>query len=459
MRSTFKPRCKAICEIVYDSRGGVDKSFNVEVDPRSATVGLNGHYEADTFHLEFDSKLLPFDGDDIASCHVLLYMWDDQAHANRPQDGAGEWAIEDNLMISGLMDDVDQKFVGGDNVTTITGRDYTGLLADAKWDTKDNVPGTGQNLDVVVQKIADLAAPAGATGRFKVSLAAGLPHVKSGSLARSSKKKGMWVKDGKSYWDVIWDLCMQHGFVPRVEGREIVIDVPFVQDKNTLKTAPRLIYGKNLLELSIKRKFQHEIVPQVVIRAWNPVTNKPIEVVYPAKRNVIVRKKDAFGIDIATKKDDQIFYAAPPDVFDKETLLRLAKMRFYHAGRGETTYTLKTADLWIDDVTPGNEVNVMSLRPGQAVGVQFDPFERSTLRSMEIGQRVEHITRLGYRREIASFVANNVERLEIFKQNYYFNKGTLEYKSDEGIDVEIEAVNFAYEPRVVALASASEVLP
>lgn len=456
-RSVFYPRCRAQIEVVMDGRGAPNsKPFLIEVDPRSATVSLNGYYEADTWSLEFDARLLPFDPDQIAYCAAHIYMWDSQKNLER-----GEWAIDENKMVSGLLDDAETDVVGEDNIVRLTGRDYTAILADPEWDPKNKVRAApGSLLTDVIQSIADEAAPEGTRARFEVVWESDNPIPKFGRTLRSTKKKGLWVKPGKTYWDVIWDTCIQHAYVPRIEGSRIIISDPATQTRQSLTDSPRLVYGKTLTRLGVRRKFSREKVPQIIIVAHNPVTGKKIEVKYPEKRNIVVNATanrnavDALGIPLAVKKDEQMRFPAPKGIIDPEALKRYARMRFYHLGRGETTYTFETSHLYVD-APKGGEINLLRLRPGNAIGVAFEPFNREHLRAMEVGQRINHIQNLGYHLNIATFVANNIDRMELFKQDYYYNRGDISFSLDAGIEISIEAVNFASEVREINFAEAS----
>lgn len=452
-RSIFKPRCKVQVEAVFDGRGGKNSQpFNLEISPRSATVGFNGFYEADTWNLEFDAALFPFDPDQLAYCAVQIYMWDD---VNKPF----EWAVSENKMIVGLVDDVESSIIGEDNTIKFTGRDYLALLADTEWDPKTKIP-PGKSLVDTVQAVADAAAPSGTRARFEVVWKGEEDPPTVGSLHRSSKKKsGFVVKPGKNYWDVIWDLCIAHAYVVHVEGQQIIISEPVTQTKQTLQDTPTLIYGKSLTSLNVKRKFAHQTVPQIVLVAYDPVSGNEIKVVYPEKRNIVVQStadrqsRDASGIPLAVKKDDQMFFPAPKGIIDPKALKRYARMQFYHLGRGETSYTIETKHLAIPStIDPNTEINLLQKRAGNAIGVKFDPFNDLALRKMQPGQRVEFIVALGYSLQVATFIANNFDRMEMFKQHYYYNRGDVSYSIDEGIDIKIEAVNFASEVREVNFA-------
>ena len=459
-RSTFWPRCRALLEVVFDGRGAPNSvPYHIEISPKSVSIMLNGFYEADTFSMDFEVKELPFDPDQLAYCAVHIYIWDSQKSLE-----GGEWATESNLMIKGLVDDVETTLVGDETIVKFTGRDYTALLADAEWDAKDKVK-SGRPLDEVVQDIADAAAPEGTRARFGVEWRGEEDPPICGGLARSTKKKGLWVKPGKSYWDVIWDLCIQHAYVARVEGSLIIIDEPVTQTKQTLLEAPRLVYGQHLLELNVKRKFARETVPQIVIVSYDPKTGKKIETKFPEKRNAEFKvsatrdeaPKDALGIPLVAKKDEQMFFPPPEGVTDPKALKRYARMRFYHLGRGETVYSMKTMHMWVPDAkSPAREFNMLALRPGAAIGVHFDPFNETFVRSIkEMGQRTEYIRSLGYSDKIAVFIAQNIERMDLFKQNYYYNRGQIEFDIDSGVEVQIEAVNFAGEVQAIQFAERS----
>lgn len=448
VRSVFRPRCRVQLEVVFDGRGAPNsRPLLIEIDPRSAKVSLNGYYEADTFEIEVDTRAFPFDPDQVAYAVAKIFMWDASI-------GFGEWAIDANEMIRGLVDDIDGNQVSMDNVVKITGRDYTAVLIDSKWDPRKSVS-SGGRLDEAIQAIADEAAPKGTRARFKVVWAGEDDPPQVGSLHREAKSKKLWIKAGKGYWDVIWDICLQHAYVPRVVGSTIFIGEPRSETRRSLTQSPRLVYGRNLTEMSLKRKFAREIVPQIVVTAWDPKTLERIEVTYPKERNIVVGETgstDALGIPLTVKKDEQEFYPAPKGITDRDALLRYARMRFYHLGRGETVYKMKTSHLYVDSAIPGQEDSLLVLRPGDAVGIHFDPFNQEMLRALDVGQRRAHILSLGYNEQIANFVSDNASRLELFKQDYYYNRGEISYSIDEGIEIEIEAMNFASEVREVVFA-------
>jgi len=452
--ASFKPRCKARITLLLDGRGTPKPHgpYSVDVQPRNASVARNGYHEADTWNLEFDARLVPFDPDQLKQAEVRIYMWDSRG------DEAGFWAIDRNEMIRGLADDDEGVLVGEDNSIKMTGRDYTGVLLDAIWDPKQKVP-SGKPLDVVLQDLADGAAPKGTRANFVVvnKSSREMPIV-GGAVGkkRSTRKKGEWVKPGKSYWDIIYDIAISCGFVAYVDVQSvdgeplrpvIVLTDPATQTKETLRQAPRLAYGKHLQSLKVKRKLGREKTPQQVLVAWDPLKKQEIQVVYPEVRNQIVT---VFDTAIAVDKDEQEFVPAPRGVFDRDLLLEYAKLRFYYRGRAETTYSMETLFLSVTreeeqaiGVDAQGDYDLLRMKPGSAIGVKFDPFNREHLRRLSVGERVQHIRSLGYTDKIAAIVATNLDTLSAFEQPYYFNKGQFDFDTEDGLKIQIDGVNFA----------------
>lgn len=423
--------------------------------------------------MEFDARLLPFDPDAIYSLEAQIFMWDSQGNDYE----SFNWAVDRHEMIRGLMDDDEGIMVGEDNTIKLSGRDYTGILIDQQWNPKHQVS-PGRPLDETIQEIADQAAPENTRARFDVEWAAeGEPPIFGQVIGRSHRtSKKSWIKPGKNYWEIIYDIAVSHGYVAYVivTGTPLrptirITDAP-TQTKESIASAPRLAYGKHLTKLSVKRKFAHEKVPQIVMSAWNPIKKEEVTVTYPEKRNITTdalgRERSGDTGSVAVSKDDQEFVPPPKGIYDRDTLLRFAKARFFYRGRAETEYTFNTAFLSVSrqeeaeiGVHATSDFDLLRLQPGNAVGVKFDPFNREHLRTLSVGERVEHFIALKYHPVTASFIANNLESLSAFEQPYYFESGKFDFDIEEGMDIEIKAMNFASEVHEIFFTNSSDVTP
>lgn len=460
-RSVFHPRCRLMLQTVFDAHT-TDPSKNsrplvLDVVPKSCTVVRNSYHEASTFQAEIDARTLPFDPDAIASCACRVYMWDSEG------DESKEWHVDQFEMIRGLVDEPSWRSGDGQHIT-LTGRDYQAAL-DTEWDPKEMIP-SGRPLDETIQEIADKAAPKGNPNRFRVEFRGtddnGNPiHAPViGAALRSTKKKGLWVKPGKTYWEIIYEQATSNGFITFIEDSTIVIANPRTQTTETLKNAPRVVYGKHLIWLEAKRKLAKQKVPRIIIVYWDPRTKQKVEVIYPENARQITT-------GLGLKKNEDMRVPAPKGCIDRDTALRYAKMRWDLLARAEAEYSFMTNHMKIDRVIQPavtqtafgvgftEEFDMMQIRAGDAIGVEFDPFNLEHLRSLQIGERVEFIVGMGYTPSIARFVANNVDRITQFKQPYYTHKVTYTFDEQNGLDIEVEAVNFASERREIAWADGS----
>lgn len=486
----FKPRCAAILTVVFDGRSqsAADNSepLHIVIFPRECSVSLNGYHEADTWNIEFDQRQLPFDPDALASANIRIFMWDDAdgyvgsrldelvAINGLPRFGPLlDQVLGKFEMIRGICDDDDGTIVGEDNTVKMNGRDYTAILMAKQWDSKLTIA-PGKPLDQVVQAIADDAAPQIGVMYDKNTgavVSAGVPSASRmrvvweaepgrtdpseipacGSVHRNAKKsKGLNVKGEKNNWDVIYDLVLQHGFIAYVRNSDIVITDPATQTKQSLDIAPTFVYGKHLDSLSVKRKFGKDKVPQIIIRTTNPETDELIEVIYPAKTNVIVD-------GLAVKKNEQEFFPAPKGVIDPEALMRYARIMFHYKGRGETTYEFKTHCLNLTDpVTGVRGHDLLRLHAGSPVGIKYDPFNKEHYLKLDVNQRYEHIRSLGYSEDVARFAAVHMQSILDYQQPYYLSAAKYDYSIDQGLEIEITANNFASANREANFAAESD---
>jgi hypothetical protein len=432
----YYPRCQALLSVVLDGRGAPDtEPLLVEATPISATVCRNGYHEADTWSLEFDARALPFDPDLIRSAAAFVYMF-----AADGLDDRREWAVPDYEMIRGLVDEGEISLSEDGQVVSMDGRDYTGLLLDAEWDPRKRIP-FGGPLDQTIQALADAAAPPGNRARFEVEWGSLDAPPVTGASRRSTKKKGLWVKPGKSYWDVIYELAISHGYVAYVVGESILVRDPNTQTRGALELAPKLVYGRNLDSMSASRRLTKEKVPQVRMSAWDPVTRQRIEVNYPERGEVVTN-------GLGQKKDEIVNIPAPAGVKDRETLRRVAKVRHADMARAEAVYRAETIHL---ESLDGQDL--LRLQAGSPVSIHFDPFNSEQMRALSPAQRAEHVIALGYSPRLAAFLADRFDRLEQFKQPYYLRSAEYRWSIDDGLTIAIEAANYAYEPRELARAA------
>ncbi len=431
--AVFYPRCHAHLNVVFDGRGGPDTPpLLVDTVPQSAFVGRNGYHDADTFSLEFDARLLPFDPDLIRQMAVAIYMF-----AAEGEDDRREWAVPEHEMILGLVDVPTLNLSKDGQRFSVEGRDYTALLLDQEWDPRNRIP-SGRPLDTVVKEIADEAAPAGARLRFNVLFDSNevfTPPI-VGASRRGTKKKGLWVEPGKTVWDVIYELCLAEGFVVYVRGEDIIISDPRTQTRKSLGDAPRLIYGRELQSLEVSRRMGKERVPQIEVVSCDNKTGRTLRAKYPEKHET---PKTGVGV----KKDETERMVVDGSIRDLDALKRIARTEWEHRARAEAAYKYSTIALTTMD---DRQHDLLRLDAGSPLYLQFDPFNSEQMRALNGAQRIEHLLALGYSSRLSAFVADYYERLDQFRQPYYQRTADFSYQSG-ALTISGETVNYAYAPR------------
>lgn len=443
--AVYYPRCHVQLLIVVDGRGGPDSiSRLIDASPREVTVLRNGYHEADTFSVDLDARILPVDPEIVKSAAVRIFMHDADG-----KDDQRDPALERWERLRGIADDDGIELSADGQTVSITGRDYTGLLLDAEWDPRNKVP-AGAPIDETIQAIADTAAPPGTLARFEVRYVATFAAPIVGAAHRSTKKKGLWVKPGKTTWDVIYEMALSHGLIAYVKGETIFVTEPRSQTSASVASAPRLIYGRNLQRLKMARKLTREKVPQIRVTAFDPRTGKIIDVVYPKRGEntsaTIGPSMPALGI----KRNEQIFLTAPRGITDRETLEQYARVRFANMARSETVYEFETRHLRSLD-----GADLLDLDAGSALSIGFDPFNGEQMRALSEAQRVEHLIAQGYQADVSELLAESYERITQLEQARYIRTVELHYSQDTGIAITGSAINYAYEARESGRADAT----
>ena len=475
----YFPQVRATLSVVFDGFGGSDTEPNiVQVLPINANVRLNGYKEADTWQLEFDAREFPFSPELIRNAAVEIFMFE----TNGLQDSPAGYATDDNLVVAGLADNAFLDYTGDGHTFRMDGRDYTALFLDKQWIPTSKVP-TGVSLDQAIAKLAGEAQVAKVidpdTGKERIYkphrpitvryIGASAPPVvgqrqakdrtltqkkvkgqkaaapTSGHGHSASSKNGIPFKSGQSYWDVMYKLCLRHGKICFVRGVEIIISDPKTLSDAALETVPKMAFGRNLDSLSVERHLGRETVPTIVVTGYDENNRKPIEVKYGPKKG----KQTGFG----TFKDEERRYVLM-GITDPTILRNYARTLYHNLARHELKMHFTTGDLrdLPDDPNHGGfgPNSLLQLRPGDAVGVGFDPFNDEQMRSLKTFQlRKQRLVELGYKQDVAAIVAEGYDKINQFKQPWYVRQVVLDWQDEEdgGLTIDCEGVNFVSQGR------------
>ncbi len=458
-QNVFYPQARVTLSVVFENFGDPDKPKNFPVQPRAITVYSNSYNEADTFSVEFDAQDLPVTPELIraGSCEIFLFQTpglgkDNLAQTLKAKDNP-DTPIKEGLepSIVGLFDEVSMEFSDAGRTITIDGTDYTALFLSKQWipkkqrnpdaEASGNKAGripTGKRLDRTLKllmgqvpsaKVMTLAIE-GVKADGSPLTSADLPIVGSAE-SKANRKRGIPVKSGSNYWDVMYNLTVKHGFIIFVRGLKVVLTTPqaYVQGRTV---ARKMAWGRNLLGLRIGRRIGKVQTPIVEVHSYESKSRKPIKARYPAN-------KKQFQVTGLGAKRDEIKIVNIPSVRDKGVLARIAEVYYNLTARSEQTVEIETMDLRDMEGT-----DLLEMRAGDSLTIGFDPFNQSSvlIEGQNEQQRVQTLLSLGYDEGVAQKISKTFDFLNLFKRPFRVREVTFEWSHDGGLSIAAQLQNF-----------------
>jgi len=308
-----------------------------------------------------------------------------------------------------------------------------------------------------------------------------------GRVARRGRSGG----EKMSAWDHITDTVRGLGLLPVMRGFDLLLIEP--RTLYSTEGVRRMVYGRNLSDLSFKRRMGGVKTPTIEVRSYDPERGRTLWARYPtapaytvtqaarpavaatgsqpaqparAARRVTVaaeRSSGIVGVDPAprpTRSNRVPPSGAVPDegvrvilvsgITDPDTLVRVAQNAFEQLGRQEISGQLKTNDAWSYDAEP-DEADLLQIDAGDSVEVlvaQYDPrnddlgtgITASRLAAMERSRRRDYLVSLGWSREVAARFArlqDSAGTQTVFR----VERARIDF-DDSGIAVSIDFMNY-----------------
>lgn len=483
MGKVYYPQCRAILQVMFDGYGGDEKDTNpliIPVLPEAATIVRNSYKQADSWELTFDADDFPIDPALVRAGSAEIYLFavdgitDDQrlinkqftglergAAAEDPQELALQTArakaskdrftFGNKPQIAGLFDEHAMELSTSGRWVTISGQDYTALLANRQWPPTAKgrarrIP-TGQRIDKLLEQILDEADETGRLALSVENLDPGtLPVV--GKTETRGKKRGIPIEQDTSYWDVITKLASRHGLITFIRGLDLVLTRPNNLDEQSAHRIRRMAWGRNLESLEMSRKLGKEQVPAIVIQSYDEDKRRTITVEYPADSYTKVKKsqrtaKKTGKSSTKIRKTDEYQIIPVFGITDRQVLLNMAKNLHSVMGRAERVVRLSTKDL--TDLQE-NPKSLLDLANGDAVTVDFEEFnvDRALLadESKPTEQKYQHLITRGYGEQVALTIAEKYREFQALKRPLRVREATYDYSAGDGISLECELIDY-----------------
>lgn len=438
----------SIDDAVANLDPGDGLTISVPFTPRSTRRSINGFRSADELELNIAWSDFPLDARIVRSILVLHYegTLTAEQHVNGdplPLDGQ-------NLRFMGLADEVSDEHSDNGDEFTARFRDLTSIFLDAKFPTDAIIAyRPGATLLDAVQAIKDSLFPTSliVRGPFfrpksranalvpldpglysRIATRAQMKTLADKAGGKSSVVRNVAKAEDATYWDVITDLCVSHGFVPFVDLNRLVIqeprtffrgnpEVPGSQNGQTFFPTAyrrsiaddaikvrRMVYGLNVESMRVRRKFARNKAPAIEVASRDPdatdASKRLITVVWPpaAKEEIRKRKLAAKGTkatnrDIGGAKVHATSVSPAGDaslevkrynvhgIVDRRVLEAYARMIYESIGRGELGITIASSELASYSDHPAFDRNedpdLLDLRAGDPVQMLVSPTDRN----------------------------------------------------------------------------------
>lgn len=394
--------------------------------PKTASVELPAYRQAGKFNLEVDWRELPIDPRLIRSAGVEIFFG-----AVSPEDFAsGMTSVDKNgrrrsvlntlsaggvprdelMVLAGVADTWYVNHTPDGSIIKIEGRDLRGVFLDSPINPEimDKLD-LNRPLDDVIADILK-GHPAGAYMQIVSSPDdwpdGVIPSVldKEGLTRVRRKAEGEQTSaqpqgDKVNIWDVITNYCFLVGAIPYFRGRNLVIrpaascfdqSKPSFDRESAIKTRfdddgtefkiRKMIYGRNIQELSFERKYTGVKVPVIEVVSFDTSSSergekKLLTQQWPPKDEKLAAMSGVYPSGEVSQTDK--VRISVPGIRDKERLMTIARSLYEEIGRGELGGSCKTGVLasYKGDY---RDPDMLTLRPGDAIEVIVDARQLSS---------------------------------------------------------------------------------
>jgi hypothetical protein len=468
-----------------------DRTIVFEMLPQSVSIERNGINEADTCEITMDYISAPVDPRIIRQCAVEVVVGnvtDEEWEAgmrgvNRSDDGSdflfsivgrdeGSDVLNARTSFVGFVDEWSVKWDGEDGDTLrLMCRDMTSLLIDRRLPSGLSinlalplVTGVQSFIDVL-PGLNGLPVQFGLPGETQQK--GPIPANAVGKLQKPRRgKKSRRSKQGDqkmTCWDHILDVCRSVGFIPVFYGKTLHIVNPrtFYSDQ----TVPRrVVWGRNLKDLSCSRKLRPISVKTVEVNCYDPqigrtrwarypvVANKPAVGIYGLSNPPQPTRSNDPGVS-GSDTNDEIEVFSVRGIVDPEQLKFTAFSVYNQLGRQEIEGNFTTCDIDSVDVSDGTG-DLLNLNSGDAVEILMTtnkPIDagggtsaKTSLQeiyAMARRERADYFRSLGWPSKTAEQISALQDTVG-FQTVFRVQNAQIQWDAEDGLEIKCDFINF-----------------
>lgn len=362
----------------------------------------NDHLSPDELTITIDYRDGGLDVRHLQNAKCRFWMWDDAFE---------KFDIVKHLRFAGIARKPERELSATDRNVRLSFDDYTVLFRERKDYPSDGIPNWGDSLIEAWRHICDNTGYWDPATEAIVSSVAGLKNAFVCEPAIAYAPIGAFVpvrfhamskptpKRGADAWEVWQYICGSLGLVSWIDRD--TCRVARVQDHFTEDTAPRFIWGRNIL--SIHEDSEPKITGRgVVLTSVDFLNGRIVEGYYPPPGAGRVRQHRPTKTKVVDDLNDYIRFNYP-SVVDAAELHKRARDCYEQMRRQELKGKLTTSEMRLE-----HGVSILDLEPGDSVRIDIDPEATAILAvGQSTTERIQRLMALGYTRDAAVVTEQN----------------------------------------------------
>lgn len=438
--------------------------------PLRATVNRNGPRMADTLSLSIPFSDLPLDPRVIRSIAVQFWLGcitpeqlADEAKGKRvvpcPDTFVDAYGrTRDNLRFQGYVDDHEVTLNEGAPEVSLECTDNTRILIDQDAPVKLTVSADKPLDEAVADYLSNFPQFVGLSVEYRPGGVA-VPSL-GAALAKTAFKPKLGPPPsggGKlSVWDYLTDIAGSVGLLVRFEGTTVIFqrprtfysgrgrarpDDPFrgrVLPSGRTIDSRLLAYGRNVDELTFKRRFTRNVSNNVEVRCYSPRLGKTLVTRYP------VGKSDRQNKPVPGDKQDTNWKVVTVYGIEDEPTLRVVAQGVYEQlGRSELTGKAVTKNLGSFGGS-NSDPDLLDVQAGDSVVIEVqrdDPNLTAMGGQGGNGQAQAFLEALGYPSEFAQAYQAAITNIGL-PTTFRVRTAAIDWDYEQGVTLDFEVVNY-----------------
>lgn len=460
--SVYYPQGAVTLRVMWEDFGDSTNSklqevYSLSVVARRISVTINDYMQADTFSCEIDYKQFPFDPRSLRACGVTIHMENMEKLYDQDKLTAIKPTLDNRLFI-GFVDEEGIKFDDNHRTVKLEGRDFTAILIDRKYTRQGGLDLT-KRLDVLIQGLLDELRETAAieidnrTGTDLPVIAKFAPDFHPLGTLRNRQ-------ENESYWNVIVDLASRAGLVAYIELDKLVLTKP--RAIYTRKAALQFIFGKNIKDLSYKRKLGRKKNFNVAVRSLNMnLKDNPVitaEIPKEAKADwVAATGIPAERVQIpvintdgskGTPRDAPIMSFLIPDIANKDALIARGQEIYEELSRQQIEGTLETKEMEVMD-GKNDCFDLLQIRNGTPIKVTIDQGDLKGfhgINRLDVDAREQFLIKRCFDKKVARALAQSMSN-ERMDSPFYTKSAQFILDAEQGFTLKLDFINFIELPK------------